>query len=99
MVGAGEGFDALLEDIRRAESMISTGQLQPSKREADSVVLQRSLYVVEDVKRDDPLTEKDVRSIRPGRGLAPGFLSEVLARPAATDTERGTPLSWKLLLR
>jgi sialic acid synthase SpsE len=43
------------------------------------------------------LTEKNVRSIRPGVGLAPRHYREVLGRKAARDIRRGTPLSWDLV--
>ena len=57
----------------------------------------RSLFVVEDVKEGEPFTEKNVRSIRPGNGLMPKFLSEVLGRRAARAVKRGTPMAWDLL--
>jgi sialic acid synthase SpsE len=42
-------------------------------------------------------TAENVRAIRPGLGLPPKHLDEVLGRAAARDLERGTPLSWELL--
>ncbi|KZM49932.1 pseudaminic acid synthase [Labrenzia sp. OB1] len=59
--------------------------------------LRRSLYVVEDVAAGEPLTESNVRSIRPGYGLKPKFLPDVLGRTARRALKRGEPLSWDLL--
>ena len=56
------------------------------------MVFRRSLYVVADVKKGDPLTEQNVRSIRPGFGLAPKDLPKVLGRHAARDLKRGESL-------
>lgn len=40
----------------------------------------RSLYVAEDVKTSDVVTEKNVRSVRPGYGLHPKYLPEMLGK-------------------
>jgi sialic acid synthase SpsE len=55
------------------------------------------LFVVRDVCAGTALTEEDVRSIRPGDGLHPRHLDEVVGRRAACDIRRGTPLAWGLV--
>lgn len=57
----------------------------------------RSLYVVEDIPAGGVLSAENVRSIRPGAGLAPRHLAEVIGRRARQDVPRGTPLSWDLI--
>jgi len=42
-------------------------------------------------------TEENVRSIRPGYGLPPKYLPEILGRRAVRDVEKGTPLRWELI--
>jgi sialic acid synthase SpsE len=42
-------------------------------------------------------TEKHVRSIRPGYGLAPKHLGSVLGRKARRDLQKGTPLNWEMV--
>lgn len=49
------------------------------------------------MRTGDVFTEENVRSIRPGHGLAPKYLNEVLGRRAACDIERATPLEWELV--
>ena len=51
-----------------------------------------SLFVVADIKAGETITEKNVRSIRPARGLHPRHLPEVLGRKATRELFRGTPL-------
>ena len=56
----------------------------------------RSLYVVRDVAEGEIFTEDNIRSIRPGYGLAPEHLPELLGRRAKRAIARGTPLDWPL---
>jgi N-acetylneuraminate synthase len=49
------------------------------------------------VKAGEPLTRANVRSVRPGNGLPPAHLDEVLGRNAARDLARGEPLAWDML--
>ncbi len=65
--------------------------------EAQSRALRRSLYVVADVEAGDPVTAGNVRSIRPGNGLAPVDLERVLGRTFARDVAHGTPLDWDMV--
>jgi N-acetylneuraminate synthase len=86
-------FRAMAEAVRIAEKSLGEVRYEATEREAASREFRRSLFVVEDVKVGDVFTEHNVRSIRPGCGLAPRYLSEVLGRRAARDIARGTPLS------
>ena len=89
----------MVDAVRTAEKALGAPQFGPGKRESSSLRFRRSLFVVEDVRQGELFTRKNVRSIRPSDGLHPRNLDEVLGRRAATDIERGTPLSWKLVVR
>lgn len=60
--------------------------------ERGNVIFRRSLYVVRDVAAGEPFTADNIRSIRPGFGLAPKHLPRVLGRNAVRDLNRGEPL-------
>lgn len=62
--------------------------------EQGNVKFRRSLYVVKDVRAGELFTKENVRSIRPGYGLAPKFYEEVLGRNARVDIKGGTALCW-----
>jgi N-acetylneuraminate synthase len=62
--------------------------------EVPSLVFRRSLYVVADIEAGETITEHNVRVIRPGYGLAPKHLPEILGKTAARAIARGTPLKW-----
>jgi len=67
------------------------------KAEEKSLRYKRSIYVVEDIAEGEEFTNKNIRVIRPGDGLQPKYLENVLGKKAKQNLERGTPLSWKIL--
>jgi pseudaminic acid synthase len=75
----------------------SPAHLGPTESEQSVLRLRRSLYVVEDVRAGDEVTDRNVRSIRPAGGLPPDTLAAVLGRRFSTDVRRGTPLVWDLV--
>lgn len=90
-------FATMVEAIRTAELALGQVQYGVSAQEASSRVFRRSLFAVRDIKAGEVLTAENVRSIRPGYGLPPKYLPDVLGRRATRDIERGTPLDWTLL--
>jgi pseudaminic acid synthase len=90
-------FKVMVEAIRTAEKALGRVSYEVSEQEARSRVFRRSLFVVKDIKEGEMFTEENVRSIRPGHGLHPRHLKEVLGRRAARDIERGTPLDRDLI--
>ena len=87
-------FKTMFEAIRTAEKALGRVNYEATEKELNSRIFRRSLFVVKDVKANDEFTEENVRSIRPGIGLSPRFLPNVLGRRASRDIARGTPLSW-----
>ncbi len=87
----------LVRAVREAESALGGVRYGPTPGETASQVFRRSLFVVADVAAGEQFTEGNVRAIRPGHGLAPKHLPEVLGRTAGSAVRRGTPLSWDLL--
>ena len=92
-------FKAMVDAVRTTEKALGEVNFGVSGKEEASRVYRRSLFVVQDVKKGEAFTAENVRSIRPGHGLHTRHLAEILGKPAARDTERGTPLSWELVIR
>jgi N-acetylneuraminate synthase len=91
-------FKALVADCHGAWAALGSPNYNRLASEAAAAGHRRSLYVVADVKAGEAVTSAHVRSIRPGYGLAPKHLPEVIGRRAARDLKRGERLSWDMLL-
>jgi pseudaminic acid synthase len=89
-------FKAMAEAVRTVEKALGRVRYGVGEEERTRV-FRRSLFVVRDVKAGETFTDENVRSIRPGHGLPPKHLSDVLGHTAALDIKRGTPLSWALV--
>ena len=87
-------FKTLVQDCKRAWRALGGATYDLQGCERGSVAFRRSIYVVRDVAAGEELTRDNVRSIRPGYGLPPKHLPEVLGRQAARDLRRGEPLDW-----
>jgi N-acetylneuraminate synthase len=90
-------FANLVRDCKEAWKALGRVHYDVLGSERGSLLFRRSLYVSRDVKAGEVISRDNVRSIRPGNGLAPAHLDEVLGRPAARDLARGEPLAWDML--
>ena len=89
-----EEFARLTADCRHAWQALGKVHYDVKGAEAGNIRFRRSLYVVADIAAGEALTATNVRSIRPGFGLPPRALPEVIGRTARRALKRGTPLSW-----
>lgn len=87
----------LVKSVRKVEKMIGKVQYGSGKRESRNIVFRRSLFAVEDVKKGERFTRENIRCIRPGYGLAPKLLPQILKNKAKKDIKRGTPLNKDLI--
>jgi N-acetylneuraminate synthase len=85
----------LTRACRNAWDALGSVRSRVAASESEYVKYRRSLYVVTDVAAGEPFTSANVRSIRPGLGLPPKHLAEILGRRAARAVVRGTPLAWE----
>lgn len=90
-------FGEMVASIRTAEAALGSARYRLGADEQNARSLRRSLFIVKDVRAGETLSAEHVRSIRPGHGLHPRHLNDVLGRKAARDIERGAPVTWDLL--
>ena len=87
----------LVKECAAAHEALGEVSYEPTEQEKNSLVFRRSLYVVEDMKAGDVFTEKNLRSIRPGLGLAPKYYDMLLGRQVRRDVARGTAVDWEIV--
>lgn len=92
-----EEMAQLVVETMRAWQSLGEIRYGATQAEQKSLQFRRSLYIVKDLKAGDVLTAENIRSIRPGLGLAPKHLDQVLGCRVGVDVHRGTPLSWSLM--
>ena len=83
----------LVKDLRELKTIIGRVAFSPTESEKNVYKTRRSLYVVQDISRGDVLTRKNIKSIRPGKGLNPKFLDIALNSIALRDLKFGEPLT------
>ncbi len=88
-------FKQMVSAVRRTETMLGRVVYGPVGKEHVSRQYRRSLFVSADIKVGEVFTNKNIRSIRPGSGLDPASLPDILGRTARRNLKRGTPLAWE----
>ncbi len=90
-------FRILIEETRRAWQSLGCVQYGPGEEGKKSVIFRRSLYVAEDMQAGDFFTKENLRSIRPGMGLAPKYYKVLLSKRVNRDVRKGTAVSWEMV--
>ncbi len=82
-------FSQMVHAVRNTEKLLGTPSYDVPEQ---SRKFARSLFVVKDIEKGEIFTENNIRSIRPGDGLAPKYFKEVIGKRAAIKLKSGTPL-------
>ena len=69
----------------------------PTESEKDSIKFRRSIYVVQNIEKGEKLTAKNIRIIRPGKGLHPKHYEKLLGKQLKINVKEGTALTWEML--
>ncbi|MGQ9571250.1 MAG: pseudaminic acid synthase [Thermodesulfovibrionales bacterium] len=90
-------FKEMVEAIRVVEKALGGVYYGSTYQEERNKVFRKSIFIVKDIKEGEVLTEEHVRSIRPGYGLHPKYLKDIIGRKAKRDIKKGTPLQWEII--
>ena len=92
-----EEMRMLVEETFKAWQAIGKVSYGLSEKEKSSIRFRRSIFIVEDIKKGEELTTKNIRIIRPGNGLHPRYYDTILGKKLSCDVKRGIPLKWELV--
>ena len=90
-----EEFKLLVAESKRARLALGSVSFDLTEDEKKSLIFRRTLYVCEDMQAGDILTPENLRSIRPGFGLAPKYYDKFLSKKVKCAIKKGTPLQWE----
>ncbi|OEE67942.1 pseudaminic acid synthase [Enterovibrio norvegicus FF-33] len=92
-------LEALCRDTGIAWQALGQADYQLKDAEKANVQFRRSLYISDDIKAGDKFTAQNVRSVRPGFGLAPKYYDDVIGKTASADIAFGTALRWDMVTK
>ena len=90
-------FTQMVKSARIAESMMGKIDYEMTEKKKKSRQFSRSLFIVKDVKAGEKITRENIRSIRPGFGIHPKYLSEIIGNKFNCDFEKGNPLLFEYI--
>ena len=85
-------FKQMVKDVRDAEKIIGKIKYELTDKMKIGREFSRSLYIAEDIKEGNILTERNVRSVRPGYGLHPKYLKDIIGKRVNRDLKKGMRL-------
>lgn len=87
----------LCEGARTAWEALGNVDYGRKSSERGNAQFRRSLYFTRDLRAGDTVSSDAVASVRPGFGLAPKHLHEVIGCRVVQDVQRATPVDWAVL--
>ncbi|PIF03810.1 MAG: pseudaminic acid synthase [Arcobacter sp.] len=92
-----EEFSVMIKAVRDTQKLIGKVNYSMNEKKKKSRQFSRSLYVSQDIKKSEIFTEENIRSVRPGYGMHPKHLKNILGKKAQKDYEIGDRLEISFL--
>ncbi|ABK47538.1 pseudaminic acid synthase [Shewanella bicestrii] len=89
-------LERLCTDAKIAWQALGKVDYSQQNSEKATIKYRRSLYIVNDKKAGELILQEDIRSVRPGFGLAPKFYEQIIGRKLTTDVSVNSPVSWSM---
>lgn len=87
----------LCEKSLTAWKSLGNADYKRSQSEIDNKKFRRSIYFMKDIKAGETIKEDDIRIIRPGFGIEPKYLDEVIGKTLKLDASKHDPLKWEYI--
>ena len=88
-------FGTMVKRIRETEECLGRVSYELSELSKKGRKFSRSLFAVQDMRKGDVFTEENIRSIRPGDGISPKYISEILGKKSKISIKKGTPIKFE----
>jgi len=88
----------LCRDAKQAWLSLGRVNYELNEGEKENVKYRRSLYFIADIKAGETISAQHVKNIRPGLGLSPNNLSNIIGKQVIRDVSFGTPVSWDCIV-
>ena len=85
----------LCDGVKTAWQSIGDVDYGKKSSELGNIKFRRSLYFVREINKGDEITEKSIRSVRPGYGIPPKYLKKIIGKKVLSDIKKNSPVSWK----
>lgn len=90
-------FAQMVQDVRNAKIIAQGPNYLLSEKEKGSMVFRRSLFAVREIGIGDEITAENIRSIRPGYGISPKYMSALIGKKSRRVIHKGEPISQEML--
>jgi pseudaminic acid synthase len=90
-------FAQMVQSVRNTEKLLGKITYEMDEKKLENRKFARSLFVAKDIKKGEVFTAQNIRSVRPGAGISPKYMKDVLGRKAKKDLSFGTPMSFEYL--
>jgi pseudaminic acid synthase len=91
-------FKAMVKTVRLTEKIVGKVDYKLTESKKNSRNFSRSLFVCENISKGEIFNSQNVRSVRPGVGLHPKYLNEVIGKISSCDLVKGTPMSLEYII-
>lgn len=82
-------FSEMIKAVRDAEKLLGKVDYSMTEKKKRSRQFSRSLYVAKEIRKGEIFTEENIRSVRPGYGMHPKYLKDILGKTAKKDYKFG----------
>ena len=87
-------FKDMVKAIRDTQKLLGKIDYSLTKKKKESRRFSRSLYVAKDIKKGEKFSEENIRSVRPGYGMHPKYLKDILGKTSQKDYQFGDRFQW-----
>ena len=87
-------FKLLVTECERAFRSLGKIFYGPTANEKRSIIFRRSIYITKNVKKNESITDQNIKIVRPAKGLEPKYYYKLISKKFKKDIKKNTALNW-----